>query len=76
MLRNLLDALPFAAVSAFFAYEAISIVTGISPTISRILAYNLDTHTPITTFIWGVGAGAFLVLLALHIAGLLPFWRP
>ena len=76
MLIRVLDAVPFLAVSAFFAYEAFSIITGLSPTISRILAYDLDTHTPTTTFVWGLMAGAFILLLAQHISGLLPFWRP
>lgn len=76
MLRNLLDAAPFAAVSLFFAYETISIITGISPTISRILAYNLDAHGKVPDFVWGVGVGAILVLLILHITGFLSFWKP
>lgn len=76
MLTKLLDGLPFLAVGVFFLYEWASIVFLKSPTISRILAYNLDTHGKVPDFVWGVGIGAFLVLLLLHITGFLPFWRP
>jgi hypothetical protein len=76
VLTRLLDAAPFLAVAAFFLYESASILFLKSPTISRILAYNLDTHGKVPDFVWGVGVGAFLILLILHITGFLTFWRP
>lgn len=73
---RLLQALPFAAVAVFFAYEAIAIVTELVPTISRIMAYNLDIHPPVVAAVEGFLAGVVVVMLALHFAGALSWWRP
>ena len=76
MALRLLAAAPFWAVAAFMGYEALAIVTGWAPTISRIVAYNLDVHPPLLVAIWSFLAGMLVLLLALHFASALPWWRP
>lgn len=75
-LRHLLEASPFWAVSIFFAYEAVSIMTGWSPTISKILAYEVDVHPPVFVAAEAFLAGVFFFALVMHVANMLPFWRP
>lgn len=75
-MSNWLAAAPFFAVAAFFAYEGIAIVTGLVPTISRIMAYELDVHPPLLVAVWSFLAGMFVLLLVLHFASALPWWRP
>lgn len=76
MVSNLLAALPFTAVSLFFGYEALAIITNKFPTISRIMAYNVDTHPPVLVAVYAFMAGMITLLLVLHFAGALPWWKP
>lgn len=75
-MTKVLAATPFAAVSVFFAYEALAILTGWAPSISRIVAYNVDVHPPVLVAVWAFLAGMFVLLLVLHFASALPWWRP
>jgi hypothetical protein len=75
-LRSLLEASPFAAVAMFFWYETIAVATGWSPTISKIIAYNVDVHPPVIVAFEAFFAGVIMTGLALHFANMLSFWRP
>jgi hypothetical protein len=76
LISRLLQSSFFFLVGGIFLYEGIAILTGLTPTISRIMAYNLDIHpAPVAAF-EGFLAGIVIVMLALHFAGLLSFWKP
>lgn len=75
-LRHVLEASPFAAVSIFFAYETVAIITGWSPTISKIIAYEVDIHPPVIIAAEAFIAGVILTGLAFHFGNALSWWRP
>jgi hypothetical protein len=75
MIGRLLVAGLFWAVAAPFVYEGIAIATRGEPTISRIVAYSIDTH-PVLAVPAAFALGGVLTLLVMHFAGVLPWWRP
>lgn len=74
------------ASAAFFAlvgigfggallYEAFAIFTGLSPTISKIVAGSADIH-PRLSLVVAFIAGAVVMALAAHFADVLALWKP
>ena len=72
--------LVLTGIAGMLWYETYAVGSGRAPTLSRILAYSIDTAPP-QLAVWvaatvGLLAGIVGTVLALHFAGLLSFWRP
>jgi hypothetical protein len=73
-------AMVLTSAALYLWYETFAYATGQDPTLSRILAYAIDTAPP-QLAVW-VGATAGLLVgvvgtvLSLHFAGLLNWWKP